>query len=60
MMKQFKCVVPYLPPQFQYHFKHGYDAADPVKLCLALTGQNPFRACLNIDLSLSDTQTREI
>ena len=29
-MKQFKCVVPYLPPQFQYHSKHGYDAADPV------------------------------
>ena len=30
MMKQFKCVVPYLPPQLQYHSKHGYDAADPV------------------------------
>ena len=31
MMKQFKCVVPYLPPQFQYHSKHGYDTvADPV------------------------------
>ena len=30
-MKQFKCVVPYLPPQFQYHSKHGYDTtADPV------------------------------
>ena len=30
MMKQFKCVVPYLPPQFQYHPKYGNDTADPV------------------------------
>ena len=31
MMKQFQCVLPYLPLQFQYHSKYGYDnPTDPV------------------------------
>ena len=25
--------MPYLPPQFQYDSKHGYDAADPFSEC---------------------------
>ena len=62
-MKQFKCVVPYLPPQFQYFSKHGYNAADPFSVCAFIKYSRVdityflAKHFLNIDLSLSDAQT---